>query len=209
MRTRLSLSGSLGRDGGGPRGGRGLGRSRFISSFGRVFWGFRSDLCPALLGGPCRSDTVLATLEGCGGRVVGVAQFLAAQIDVTILLLGTNGLLRRDCRCHPAKGSDVCVTASTRLFLLELFSSVFPSDLENFKGSLRSAVSVREGQGVVLLCGPPPHAGGKEPVPGGKGTCRGRPAWDEACWAGRAGLRARQWTPESPFSGSWVGGSCV
>ncbi|ELK15188.1 Contactin-3 [Pteropus alecto] len=32
-------------------------------------------------------------------------------------------------------------------------------DLENFKGSLRSAVSVREGQGVVLLCGPPPHAG--------------------------------------------------
>ncbi|XP_016013602.2 contactin-3 isoform X3 [Rousettus aegyptiacus] len=31
--------------------------------------------------------------------------------------------------------------------------------LENFKGSLRSAVSVREGQGVVLLCGPPPHAG--------------------------------------------------
>lgn len=24
----------------------------------------------------------------------------------------------------------------------------------------RSAVSVREGQGVVLLCGPPPHHGG-------------------------------------------------
>lgn len=70
MRTRLSLSDSFGRDGGGPRGGRGLGRSRFISSFGRVFWGFRSDLCPALLGGPCRSDTVPATLEGCAGRVV-------------------------------------------------------------------------------------------------------------------------------------------
>ncbi|XP_066100646.1 contactin-3 isoform X1 [Saccopteryx bilineata] len=31
--------------------------------------------------------------------------------------------------------------------------------LENLKTTQRSAVSVREGQGVVLLCGPPPHAG--------------------------------------------------
>ncbi|XP_040851009.1 contactin-3 [Ochotona curzoniae] len=31
--------------------------------------------------------------------------------------------------------------------------------LENFKTKLRSTVSVREGQGVVLLCGPPPHSG--------------------------------------------------
>ncbi|XP_036122223.1 contactin-3-like [Molossus molossus] len=31
--------------------------------------------------------------------------------------------------------------------------------LENFKTKTRSTVSVREGQGVVLLCGPPPHAG--------------------------------------------------
>ncbi|XP_067855016.1 contactin-4-like isoform X1 [Heptranchias perlo] len=30
--------------------------------------------------------------------------------------------------------------------------------LENFKGKSRSNVSVREGQGVVLLCGPPPHS---------------------------------------------------
>ncbi|KAJ1110429.1 hypothetical protein NDU88_007780, partial [Pleurodeles waltl] len=29
--------------------------------------------------------------------------------------------------------------------------------LENFKTKTRSTVSVREGQGVVLLCGPPPH----------------------------------------------------
>lgn len=36
------------------------------------------------------------------------------------------------------------------------------SDLDNFKTqSVRSAVNVREGQGVVLLCGPPPHSGGK------------------------------------------------
>lgn len=208
MRTRLSLSGSLGRDGGGPRGGRGLARAVSFPLSG-VFSGDFVLICAR----PFWAARVAPTLfrrhwGGAGGVWCGVAQFLAAQIDVTILL-GTNGLLRRDFRCPPAKGSDVCVTASTRLFLLELFSSVFPSDLENFKGSLRSAVSVREGQGVVLLCGPPPHAGGKEPVPGGKGTCRGRPAGDEACWAGRAGLRARQWTPESPFSGSWVGGRCV
>ncbi|XP_054935753.1 contactin-3 isoform X4 [Physeter macrocephalus] len=31
--------------------------------------------------------------------------------------------------------------------------------LENFKTKMRSAVSVREGQGVVLLCGLPPHSG--------------------------------------------------
>uniref|UniRef100_A0A8C3GPV7 Contactin 6 n=1 Tax=Cairina moschata TaxID=8855 RepID=A0A8C3GPV7_CAIMO len=32
--------------------------------------------------------------------------------------------------------------------------------LENFETKTRSTVSVREGQGVVLLCGPPPHYGG-------------------------------------------------
>lgn len=37
----------------------------------------------------------------------------------------------------------------------------FPSDLENFRTHQRNAVSVREGQGVVLLCGPPPHSGGQ------------------------------------------------
>ncbi|XP_064523220.1 contactin-6-like isoform X3 [Pseudopipra pipra] len=34
------------------------------------------------------------------------------------------------------------------------------TDLENFETRTRSTVSVREGQGVVLLCGPPPHHGG-------------------------------------------------
>jgi len=35
------------------------------------------------------------------------------------------------------------------------------TDLENFKTQTRSAVNVREGQGVVLLCGTPLHSGGK------------------------------------------------
>lgn len=34
------------------------------------------------------------------------------------------------------------------------------TDLENFKTRTRSTVSVRQGQGMVLLCGPPPHSGG-------------------------------------------------
>lgn len=42
--------------------------------------------------------------------------------------------------------------------LIELF---LLADLENFKTRVRSTVSVRQGQGMVLLCGPPPHSGGK------------------------------------------------
>jgi len=38
------------------------------------------------------------------------------------------------------------------------------TELENPRTKMRSAVSVREGQGVVLLCGPPPRAGGKGPT---------------------------------------------
>lgn len=34
------------------------------------------------------------------------------------------------------------------------------TDLGNFSGRTRSAVSVREGQGVVLMCSPPPHSPG-------------------------------------------------
>ncbi|EHB12868.1 Contactin-5, partial [Heterocephalus glaber] len=35
---------------------------------------------------------------------------------------------------------------------------VMLTDLGNFSGRTRSAVSVREGQGVVLMCSPPPHS---------------------------------------------------
>ena len=43
----------------------------------------------------------------------------------------------------------------------DVYFYIFP-DLENFKTqTVRSAVNVREGQGVVLLCGPPTHSGGK------------------------------------------------
>lgn len=54
-------------------------------------------------------------------------------------------------------GSDVADV----IYLLSYFLFYYPADLENFKTHRRSSVSVREGQGVVLLCGPPPHSGGK------------------------------------------------
>lgn len=38
------------------------------------------------------------------------------------------------------------------------------TDLGNFSGRTRSAVSVREGQGVVLMCSPPPHSPGTVPI---------------------------------------------
>lgn len=38
------------------------------------------------------------------------------------------------------------------------------TDLGNFSGRTRNAVSVREGQGVVLMCSPPPHSPGTVPV---------------------------------------------
>lgn len=37
--------------------------------------------------------------------------------------------------------------------------------LQNFSSKTRNTVSVREGQAVVLLCGPPPHYGGTAHLP--------------------------------------------
>uniref|UniRef100_A0A6J0V971 Contactin-3 isoform X1 n=2 Tax=Pogona vitticeps TaxID=103695 RepID=A0A6J0V971_9SAUR len=44
-----------------------------------------------------------------------------------------------------------------QIFLLSFVGCL--GDLENLKTKMRSTVSVREGQGVVLLCGPPTHSG--------------------------------------------------
>ncbi|KYO24955.1 hypothetical protein Y1Q_0023809 [Alligator mississippiensis] len=44
-----------------------------------------------------------------------------------------------------------------QLFLLSFVGCL--GDLDNLKTKMRSTVSVREGQGVVLLCGTPPHSG--------------------------------------------------
>lgn len=70
---------------------------------------------------------------------------------------------------------------SVEIVSLRLFLFLF-SDLETFKTQRRNAVRVREGQGVVLLCGPPPHSGGN-PVCSYLSllfvylSCRCPPAW--------------------------------
>lgn len=60
-------------------------------------------------------------------------------------------------------------SASARLcssLVSQILQRSFPvpllsSDLDHFKVHTRSAVSVREGQGVVLLCGTPTSSGGE------------------------------------------------
>lgn len=49
-----------------------------------------------------------------------------------------------------------CQTLKSLCFFLNLYSTV----LQNFTRKSRNTVLVREGQAVVLLCGPPPHYGG-------------------------------------------------
>lgn len=51
------------------------------------------------------------------------------------------------------------VDSILKLLSLFLFVNI---GIEHLKTKIRSTVSVREGQGVVLLCGAPVHPGGKE-----------------------------------------------
>lgn len=54
------------------------------------------------------------------------------------------------------------MSLSCLLVFSDVLLSVVPlADVESSRTKMRSAVSVREGQGVVLLCGTPPRAGGK------------------------------------------------
>uniref|UniRef100_A0AAQ5Y6A6 Contactin 3b n=1 Tax=Amphiprion ocellaris TaxID=80972 RepID=A0AAQ5Y6A6_AMPOC len=57
-------------------------------------------------------------------------------------------------------GAYQCTAFNTWGSILSRRASLQFAYLENFKTqTVRSAVNVREGQGVVLLCGPPPHSG--------------------------------------------------
>ncbi|MBN3311092.1 CNTN4 protein, partial [Amia calva] len=64
---------------------------------------------------------------------------------------------------HLNKDEDVgtyqCIASNTFGTIVSREASLQFAYLENFKTQTRSTVSVREGQGVVLLCGPPPHSG--------------------------------------------------
>nr|XP_055043478.1 contactin-4 isoform X1 [Misgurnus anguillicaudatus] len=52
-----------------------------------------------------------------------------------------------------------CLASNSFGTILSREASLHIAYLEEFKTQRRSPVSVREGQGVVLLCGPPPHMG--------------------------------------------------
>uniref|UniRef100_A0AAR2K3W1 Contactin 4 n=1 Tax=Pygocentrus nattereri TaxID=42514 RepID=A0AAR2K3W1_PYGNA len=56
-------------------------------------------------------------------------------------------------------GTYQCLASNSFGTIVSREASLTFAYLENFKTHRRSAVSVREGQGVVLLCGPPPHSG--------------------------------------------------
>ncbi|KAM4611146.1 contactin-4 [Polymixia lowei] len=52
-----------------------------------------------------------------------------------------------------------CLASNSFGTIVSREASLHVAFLENFKTQRRSPVRVREGQGVVLLCGPPPHSG--------------------------------------------------
>ncbi|XP_034446768.1 contactin-4 isoform X1 [Hippoglossus hippoglossus] len=64
---------------------------------------------------------------------------------------------------HLNKEEDVgvyqCLASNSFGTIVSRESSLHVAYLENFKTQRRSPVRVREGQGVVLLCGPPPYSG--------------------------------------------------
>uniref|UniRef100_A0A8C7DUI4 Contactin 3a, tandem duplicate 1 n=1 Tax=Oncorhynchus kisutch TaxID=8019 RepID=A0A8C7DUI4_ONCKI len=64
---------------------------------------------------------------------------------------------------HLNKEEDVgiyqCLATNSFGTIVSREASLHIAYLENFKTQSRSPVRVREGQGVVLLCGPPPHSG--------------------------------------------------
>ncbi|XP_061641967.1 contactin-4-like isoform X1 [Phyllopteryx taeniolatus] len=59
-------------------------------------------------------------------------------------------------------GTYQCLASNAFGTIVSREASLTFAYLENFKTHRRSSVSVREGQGVVLLCGPPPHSGDLE-----------------------------------------------
>ncbi|XP_046896798.1 contactin-4 [Hypomesus transpacificus] len=64
---------------------------------------------------------------------------------------------------HLNKDQDVgiyqCLASNSFGTVVSREASLHIAYLENFKNQKRSPVRVREGQGVVLLCGPPPYSG--------------------------------------------------
>ncbi|XP_051777295.1 contactin-4-like isoform X3 [Erpetoichthys calabaricus] len=84
--------------------------------------------------------------------------FLDPRVDYHYTLVRGNLVISRLNKDRDV-GSYQCVASNPFGTIVSKEASLQFAYLENFKTQTRSAVSVREGQGVVLLCGPPPHSG--------------------------------------------------
>ncbi|MBN3287279.1 CNTN3 protein, partial [Polyodon spathula] len=84
--------------------------------------------------------------------------FIDLSTDYRLRLSGGSLLIKTLDKTQDA-GIYQCIATNLFGTIVSRKASLDFAYLENFKTQTRSAVSVREGQGVVLLCGPPPHSG--------------------------------------------------
>uniref|UniRef100_A0A673NAJ7 Contactin-3-like n=1 Tax=Sinocyclocheilus rhinocerous TaxID=307959 RepID=A0A673NAJ7_9TELE len=82
------------------------------------------------------------------------------NLDLVILFYISGGNLRiSQLNKEEDAGIYQCLASNSFGTILSREASLYIAYLEEFKTQRRSPVSVREGQGVVLLCGPPAHMG--------------------------------------------------
>ncbi|XP_066183256.1 contactin-4 [Sylvia atricapilla] len=79
-------------------------------------------------------------------------------MDYRYSLLEGNLLINNPNKSQDA-GTYQCVATNPFGTIVSREAQLQFAYLENFKTRTRSTVSVRQGQGMVLLCGPPPHSG--------------------------------------------------
>lgn len=103
-----------------------------------------------------------SNLRSSVGRGMGGVLVVFCDIDRWRLALTC-----KRCKGKPAKWNALSCMSLLSQRLLQLsnaekfrFFILYSTVLQNFTRKSRNTVSVREGQAVVLLCGPPPHYGG-------------------------------------------------
>ncbi|XP_063267604.1 contactin-4 isoform X2 [Prinia subflava] len=79
-------------------------------------------------------------------------------MDYRYSLVGGSLLINNPNKSQDA-GNYQCVATNPFGTIVSREAQLQFAYLENFKTRTRSTVSVRQGQGMVLLCGPPPHSG--------------------------------------------------
>nr|XP_013814045.1 PREDICTED: contactin-3 [Apteryx mantelli mantelli] len=104
----------------------------------------------------CSSSVCPSPGEGCHLSPVSTFQCFTARTDAGPAATPAFLALARP-NLPPRSSVAFAAAERTNAYLTVTFLS--KTDVENSRTKIRSTVSVREGQGVVLLCGTPPHAG--------------------------------------------------